>query len=74
VSGGWVVQQNACSAHLAIEYWLDIDLTSEIKFFRGRYRAFIPLLQDLSKARRVDLDKLLGWEVSIEGGGVRILN
>lgn len=36
MSAGRVVQ-NACSAHLAIENWLDIDLTSEVEFFCGRF-------------------------------------
>lgn len=31
------VVQNACSTHLAIENWLNIDLASEVEFFCGRF-------------------------------------
>lgn len=64
------VAQNACLTHLAIEHRLDVDLSSEIEFFCCRLGAFIPLLQDLSKSGRVDLDKVLTWRVSIGYGGV----
>lgn len=45
--------------YLAVEDRLHVHLAREIELLRGRFRPFVPFLEDLSEPNRVDLYELL---------------
>ena len=46
-------------AHLSVKDGLYLDLPCEVELLGGRFGAFVPLLEDLSKSRSIDFDESL---------------